>query len=63
MAGVALFRKPRHDYQALLEQMRLIGPLVTASPWNYQGNPGQAYERARTRAMKALGMPQASAAP
>ncbi len=52
-----------HDYQAQLEQMRLIGPLVTASPWNYQGNPGQAYERARTRAMKALGMPQAFTVP
>jgi hypothetical protein len=47
-----------HDYPAQLEQMNLIGPLVQASPWNYQGNPGAAYERARARAVKAMGIPQ-----
>jgi hypothetical protein len=45
------------DYQAQLDQMRLIGPHVTASPWNYQGDPGFAYERARTQAMRAIGLP------
>jgi hypothetical protein len=49
------------DYQAQLDQMRLIGPLVTASPWNYQGDPGWAYERARTRAAAAIGIPQPAA--
>lgn len=42
------------DYSAQLEQMRQIGPLIQASPWNYQGNPGWAYERARTRALTAI---------
>jgi hypothetical protein len=42
------------DYNAQLEQMRQIGPLIQASPWNYQGNPGWAYERARTRALTAI---------
>jgi hypothetical protein len=41
-----------HDYEAQLEQMRLIGPLIQASPWHYQGDPGWAYERARTTAME-----------
>jgi hypothetical protein len=49
------------DYQAQLDQMRLIGPHVTASPWNYQGDPGFAYERARTQAMEAIGIPQPAA--
>jgi hypothetical protein len=40
-----------HDYAAELEQMHLIGPLITPHPWRYQGNPGQAYERARQRAL------------
>jgi hypothetical protein len=44
-----------HDYDAQLEQMHLIGPLIQASPWNYQGDPGLAYERARTRAVAAQG--------
>ncbi len=44
-----------HDYRAQLEQMSQIGPLIQASPWNYQGDPGWAYERARTRAVEALG--------
>ncbi|MGD0605693.1 MAG: hypothetical protein ABSA53_19115 [Streptosporangiaceae bacterium] len=42
------------DYRAQLEQMRQIGPLIQASPWHYQGNPGWAYERARTRALTAM---------
>jgi len=42
------------DYPAQLEQMRQIGPLIQASPWHYQGNPGWAYERARTRALTAM---------
>ena len=46
------------DYQAQLEQMRLIGPLIQASPWRYQGDPGWAYERARTSALRAIGVPQ-----
>lgn len=45
------------DYQAQLGQVRLIGPHVTDSPWHYQGDPGFAYERARTRAMRAIGIP------
>lgn len=45
------------EYQAQLDQMRLIGPHVTASPWNYQGDPGFAYQRARTQAMRAIGIP------
>jgi hypothetical protein len=45
------------DYQAQLDQMGLIGPLVTASPWQYQGDPGFAYERARTTALRAIGIP------
>lgn len=40
------------DYGAQLEQMRLIGPMITAHPWRYQGNPGQAYERARLLALQ-----------
>jgi hypothetical protein len=42
------------DYNAQLEQMRQIGPLIQAVPWRYQGNPGWAYERARTRALTAI---------
>lgn len=41
------------DYAAQLEQMQLIGPNVTASPWQYQGKPGRAYERARLKALEA----------
>ncbi len=51
-----------HDYQAQLEQMRLIGPLIQASPWNYQGDPGWAYERARTMAQQAVGLLRGSRA-
>jgi hypothetical protein len=40
------------DYDAQLEQMRLIGPLITTHPWHYQGKPGQAYERARLLALQ-----------
>lgn len=40
------------DYDAQLEQMRMIGPLVTPHPWHYQGNPRQAYERARQTALR-----------
>ena len=39
------------DYPAQLEQMDLIGPLITRMPWAYQGRPGAAYERARTMAL------------
>ena len=28
------------DYDAQLEQMRLIGPHITAAPWHYQGTAG-----------------------
>jgi hypothetical protein len=41
------------DYDAQLEQMRLIGPHIKPVPWQYQGDPGLAYERARTTALKA----------
>jgi hypothetical protein len=51
------------DYQAQLEQMRLIGPLIQASPWRYQGDPGWAYERARTSALRAIGVPQGAPGP
>jgi hypothetical protein len=48
-----------HDYGAQLEQMRLIGPLITPHPWHYQGNPGQAYARARLLALqKSMGSAQ-----
>lgn len=43
------------DYDAQLEQMRLIGPHITAAPWQYQGRAGRAYERARQRALQATG--------
>jgi hypothetical protein len=43
-----------HDYPAQLEQMDLIGPLITRTPWNYQGKPAAAFERARARAVAAL---------
>ncbi len=39
-----------HDYDAQLEQMELIGPLITRVPWAYQGKPAAAFERARARA-------------
>jgi hypothetical protein len=42
------------DHAAQLEQMQLIGPNITATPWQYQGKPGRAYERARRRALEAL---------
>jgi hypothetical protein len=42
-----------HDFDALLEQMHLIGPLIHPSPWNYQGDPGVVYEVARNRALQA----------
>jgi hypothetical protein len=46
------------DYDAQLEQMRLIGPHVTSAPWQYMvGTPGQAYERARQAAMQATARP------
>jgi len=48
------------DYQAQLEQMRLIGPLIEASPWKYHGDPGRAYEQARTRALQVIGVAQGS---
>jgi len=41
------------DYPAQLEQMNLIGSLINRIPWQYQGNPATAYERARTRALAA----------
>jgi hypothetical protein len=40
--------------------MRLIGLLIQKSPWNYQGDPGRAYEQARTRALQAIGVAQGS---
>lgn len=43
-----------HDYPAQLQQMNLIGPLITRIPWNYQGRPAAAFERARTRALAAM---------
>jgi uncharacterized protein DUF4034 len=42
------------DYEAQLAQMQIIGPWITSSPWNYQGNPGKIYERARQRALTEL---------
>jgi hypothetical protein len=42
-----------HDFDALLEQMHLIGPLINPSPWGYQGDPGVVYEVARNRALQA----------
>lgn len=51
-----------HDYDAQLEQMHQIGPLITAIPWQYQGNPGWAYEQARSRALLATRGPDGNAA-
>lgn len=42
-----------HDHAAQLEQMDLIGPLITRIPWVYQDEPATAFERARTRALAA----------
>ena len=39
------------DYPAQLEQMDLIGPMITRLPWGYQGRPRAAYERAREMAL------------
>jgi hypothetical protein len=39
------------DYPAQLEQMDLIGPMITRMPWGYQGRPAAAYERARATAL------------
>jgi hypothetical protein len=39
------------DYPAQLEQMDLIGPMITQLPWGYQGRPRAAYERARDMAL------------
>jgi hypothetical protein len=43
------------DYEAQLEQMRLIGPHITAAPWQYLGKAGRAFERARQNAQEATG--------
>lgn len=43
------------DYDAQLEQMRQIGPWIQAIPWQYQGDPGPSYERARAAALQAVG--------
>lgn len=40
------------DYDAQLEQMRLIGPYVTDEPWLYQGKAGVFYEKHRQFAFK-----------
>jgi hypothetical protein len=43
------------DYEAQLEQMRLIGDRITAAPWQYQGRPpGGKYVRAKERALQAV---------
>ena len=42
------------EYGAQLEQMRLIGPYVTASPWSYQGKAGVFYEKHRQFAFQQL---------
>jgi hypothetical protein len=43
------------DYEAQLEQMRLIGDHIRASPWQYQGRPpGRIYVRAKERALQAI---------
>ena len=42
------------EYGPQLEQMRLIGPHVTESPWNYQGKPGVFYEKHRQFAFQQL---------
>ena len=41
------------DHDALLEQMRLIGPVIHPSGWSYLKDPSGAYERARNRALQA----------
>ena len=43
------------DYEAQLEQMRLIGPHITAAPWQYLGKAGPAFERAQQKALEATG--------
>ncbi len=42
------------QYEAQLEQMRLIGPHVVEFPWQYQGNPGLKYDAHRQHAFKQL---------
>ena len=42
------------EYGTQLEQMRLIGPHVTESPWHYQGKAGVFYERHRQFAFQQL---------
>jgi hypothetical protein len=49
------------DYAAQLDQMSLIGPLIQAAPWQYQGSPGRIYERARTAALASVHTPEAHA--
>jgi hypothetical protein len=46
-----------HDYAAQLDQMQLIGPQILSSPWNHQGQPGEAYARARQAALDGAGRP------
>jgi hypothetical protein len=42
-----------HDYPAQLEQMTLIGPVITPEPWQHmKGTPGEAYERCRLKALR-----------
>jgi hypothetical protein len=42
------------DFPAQLEQMQHIGPLIQQIPWGFQGDPGHAYERARTAALREM---------
>jgi hypothetical protein len=43
------------DSQAVLDQMDLIGPLFQKAPWQFRGDPAQAYEQARAHALKDTG--------
>jgi hypothetical protein len=43
-----------HDYPAQLEQMELIGPLITQIPWACQDDPAAAFEGSRTRSLAAV---------
>jgi hypothetical protein len=42
------------DFPAQLEQMRLIGPMVTTFPWQFLGDPGQSYQQHQRRALAEL---------
>lgn len=43
------------DYRSQIDQMRLIGPRITAAPWQYLGSAGRMYQQAWDEALQAVG--------